>query len=1175
MQKEKDKRGSARGNKSGTGERFGLILAIVSMFVTLCLLTRNFILGDLGEVVYCVFTGIFGCFAYPLFILFLIAGIAKARRKQLKAKVGTVIAVVIVSFCVAQILQIATTSAAIQTLSYGEYLKSLYQPITAAGMLGGLTAYPIALAFQPIGSYVLFGVILLVSLLLASEPGRKLFEKNRQNKLKKKISKTKAFEQSEEVGLFIGTVGKKNNSASEISCVDDEAFSSREQEENPNGEMNTHSTIDDYTRTQKDEYWESLMQRRESFRRMVNDEEESMRRFIPKQEDAVAVNGEERQAAYTERPFPQKNYDNDIIEGPILDGDDESRRLAEQNPRFPKAEPPVAQPPINSAAQETGAQREEESFDFSSLPPIIVGESYQSSHTETAPTQAEANEGEAPVVSATENAEAQDQDDIGALAQASDYGYWEEDDAQPPIIDAGSYVSEHEYQTAPETIDVYPREEVSVPEVVADDESAVFMQEEEAFTDRSVDGDAVSVSSVDTEEGDETYLQEEEEPSAVDAEAEDGDTDYEEYDPFVDTEDMPEGAMVFDDEGNDVSVENPYADNDAGDTEEIEPAEGWEEDDIVVMEDEASQSRLIIEDGEAEDLSENRNQTSEAIAQYYSNLNAKPEEQVDLTYKPPVPEVKPQRAKRQEENVLPNQIGMEEYAEAPQEEEKPAPKVLRPYTFPELSMLTCESTPLIVDDEEKREKTALLEQCLESLGIPAKVIGITKGPAITQYELSMPVGMRVSKVESVSSDIKYNLASKYDIRILTPIPGKRAIGIEVPNDSVAMVGLKDIINSEEFRKSSSPLTVALGKDIQGNVIVTKLNKLPHLLIAGTTGSGKSACLNSLIVSLLYKSSPEDVKLILVDPKCVEFTAYNGLPHMLIPNAITDVNQAIKAFSWVRDEMNRRYMVMQEYRCRVIDEYNNHPDVKSKKAPKMPFIVFIVDEYAELMCSTGGSDKKKVLETHITSIAQKARAAGIHLVLATQRPSQDVVTGTLKANLPAKICFKVSSRINSQVVIDKPGAETLVGRGDMLFLDPTVPEPTRVQGAYIDNPEVQEIVDYIKDNNDTDFSAEFKNAISEPEKKEVEEDEEESSSNEGGPLDGYDKDIAAVARLVLKMRNAAGSMIQRRFKMGYVRAVKIVDELEELGCIGPLLPSNKREIYLTPEMFKEIFNEDYE
>ena len=698
----------------------------------------------------------------------------------------------------------------------------------------------------------------------------------------------------------------------------------------------------------------------------------------------------------------------------------------------------------------------------------------------------------------------------------------------------------------------------------------------DTYTDEN---DVVDIVMTDEEEKDDDVEEVTEEEKEEELYSSDAESDIEE----PEESEIIAGGIVFDGNETIEHEEQTHSYATAVENEEIEEEEDFtahlteEEKEERRREEEFKKHTSFTIIDEVEDLSENSNQSSEAINEYYSEMVHIPEEEkIDVNYK--VPNSKSEKTVQTAKNEpLKGQISINDYAPEVAKEPEPAPKkVLRPYVFPKMEMLTCESTPLVVDEEEAKEKSQLLECCLENLSIPAKVIGITKGPAITRYELDMPPGMRVSKIESLSSDIKYNLACKHDIRIQTPIPGKRAVGIEVPNDSVAMVGLKDILSSEIFQKSSSPLTVALGKDIQGNIITTKLDKLPHLLIAGTTGSGKSACLNCLIISLIYKSSPEDVKLILVDPKCVEFVSYSGLPHMLIPNAITDVNQAIKAFSWVRDEMNRRYKVLQEHRFRNIEEYNNSSKVKNKEIDKLPYIVFIVDEYAELMCNTGGSDKKKILEQHIQSLTQKARAAGIHLVLATQRPSRDVVTGTIKSNLPAKIAFKVSSGINSQVILDKLGAEALVGRGDMLFLDPTSSEPIRVQGAYVENEEVQNIVEFIKSNNDTDFSDEFQTSISEPEPSEEDDEATEGGSggeSTGGALDGYDKDIELVARMVLMSKNASGSMIQRRFNMGYVRAVKIVDQLEELGCIGPLTASNKREVLLTNEKFKEIFGKD--
>ncbi len=511
-------------------------------------------------------------------------------------------------------------------------------------------------------------------------------------------------------------------------------------------------------------------------------------------------------------------------------------------------------------------------------------------------------------------------------------------------------------------------------------------------------------------------------------------------------------------------------------------------------------------------------------------------------------------------------------ADKTEEKEQPAPKKPKKpykYTPPSIDLLTTESTIPKIDPETYEEKKELLEQTLSNLGIPAKVIGITVGPTVTRYELNMPVGMSVKKIDACEQDVRYGLACKGNIRIESPIPGKRAVGIEVPNDQNALVALKDIICSKEFKSSPSPLTIALGEDIQGKIMITRIDKMPHLLIAGTTGSGKSACLNSLIVSLLYKSSPEDVKLILVDPKRVEFTAYSGLPHMMIPDAITEPAQALNAFKWAREEMERRYKELQAHRVRNISEYNNLEDVKNHVIDKLPYIVLIVDEFADLMISSN-TDKKRELENLISSIAGKARAAGIHLILATQRPSSDVITGTIKSNLPCRIAFAVSNQTNSRIILDKNGAESLLGKGDMLFAPQENPEGVRIQGAFIDNDEVNNIVDQIKANNSCEFDEEFEKALVD-EKEEP--DENKNVDSDDADDAAYDQDLPDIVRLVIRTGQASVSMIQRRFSIGYQRACKIIDQMERFNFIGPYNGSKAREVYVTREKFKEFFGED--
>ena len=431
----------------------------------------------------------------------------------------------------------------------------------------------------------------------------------------------------------------------------------------------------------------------------------------------------------------------------------------------------------------------------------------------------------------------------------------------------------------------------------------------------------------------------------------------------------------------------------------------------------------------------------------------------------------------------------------------------------------------------------------------------------------MPPGMSVRKIESLAPDIMYSMKCSKQIRIQSPIPGKRAVGIELPNDIIYTVALKDIINSSEFKASPSPLTIALGKDIQGKVMLARLDKMPHLLIAGTTGSGKSACINSLLISLLYKASPQDVRIILVDPKLVEFTAYNGLPHLMIPNAITNVNQAINAFKWAVEEMERRYETLRENQVRDIQEYNSCTAVKEGAVPKMPFIVLVVDEFADLITSSQAN--RKILEDYIMRITSKARAAGIHLVLATQRPSVDVITGTIKANLPSRIAFAVASAQNSRIILDDVGAEALLGRGDMLFAPVGESDAIRIQGAFVQNDEVKNIVNFVNEHNQPDFNDDFEKAIV---VKENESEHEGSGSAENGP---YDNELIDVVRCVIKAGMASSSFIQRRFRFGWNKAARIMEQMEELHFIGPQNNSKPREVYITKEKFKEFFGEDYE
>ena len=484
-----------------------------------------------------------------------------------------------------------------------------------------------------------------------------------------------------------------------------------------------------------------------------------------------------------------------------------------------------------------------------------------------------------------------------------------------------------------------------------------------------------------------------------------------------------------------------------------------------------------------------------------------------------------------------------------EEEEEVVEEPEEPYVYekPPLEYITTKSVDLSTLNEDVAEKRVLLENSLENFGIPAKVQGVVVGPAVTRYELEMPQGISVSKIKNRADDIALSLAAEGAIRIEAPVPGKSVVGVEVPNKAIATVSLRDVLESREFKESSSPLTFALGKDITGNIITCNMQKLTHLLVAGSTGSGKSVCLNSIILSIIYKASPEEVKIILVDPKRVEFTSYNGLPHLIMPNVVCETQKAINTLAWAVTEMERRFEVLGFARVKNIDEFNQTPDVVSGKVKKMPFIVIIVDELADLMM-TG----KKEVEEKIIRLAQKSRAAGIHLILATQRPSVDVITGLIKSNFPSRIAFAVTSAVDSMTILDRVGAEKLLGKGDMLYLQGN--DPVRVQCAFVDTPEVERIVDFIS------HQQGYPTAFMLPEV----EDDTEGGSSADVDMNRLDPLFEEAARLLIYHQQGSTSLIQRKFSIGYNRAGRIMDQLERAGIVGPANGSKAREVLCMDE-----------
>ena len=511
----------------------------------------------------------------------------------------------------------------------------------------------------------------------------------------------------------------------------------------------------------------------------------------------------------------------------------------------------------------------------------------------------------------------------------------------------------------------------------------------------------------------------------------------------------------------------------------------------------------------------------------------------------------------------PVEMAAEEVSEeAPVSEKKaedvPAPEIPtepveeeKPYIYPPIELLGADpQTGGPGNRSEMIENARKLESTLKSFGVDAKVIQISKGPTVTRYELSPSQGVKVSKIVNLADDIALNLAAS-GIRIEAPIPGKAAVGIEVPNKETQSVYMRTILESEAFKEHPSKLAFALGQDIAGNPVVTDIAKMPHLLIAGATGSGKSVCINTLITSILYKADPKEVKLLLVDPKVVELSVYNGIPHLLIP-VVTDPKKASSALNWAVREMLQRYNDFAAHGVRDIKGFNKMMEDKGDEKGKMPQIVIIIDELADLMMAAPGE-----VEDAICRLAQMARAAGMHLIIATQRPSVDVITGVIKANIPSRLAFAVSSGIDSRTILDMVGAEKLLGKGDMLFYPSGQSKPSRLQGAFVTDQEVEEIVSFLKKSSRPYYTQETIDQIT------------ATAKVGGGEVEDSDEFFGPAVDLVIEKEKASVSMLQRQFRIGYNRAARLMDDLEKHGIVGPEEGSKPRKVLITRSEWEEM------
>ena len=487
------------------------------------------------------------------------------------------------------------------------------------------------------------------------------------------------------------------------------------------------------------------------------------------------------------------------------------------------------------------------------------------------------------------------------------------------------------------------------------------------------------------------------------------------------------------------------------------------------------------------------------------------------------------------------------------------------YQFPSVELLNKSVIPKENEiTNELNNNGMILVDTLKSFNVQTKIVDISRGPAVTRYELQPAAGVKISKITTLADDIALNLAAS-GVRIEAPIPGKAAVGIEVPNKVVSVVNMRELIASEKFRSSKSKLTVVLGRDISGNIAITDLVKMPHLLIAGSTGSGKSVCINSFIISILYNARPDEVKLLMIDPKVVELGIYNGIPHLLVP-VVTDARKAAGALNWAVNEMLKRNKKFAENNVRDLESYNDiierNPYITDKEGEvleKMPQVVIIIDELSDLMMAAPNE-----VEDYICRLAQMARAAGMHLVIATQRPSVDVITGIIKANIPSRIALAVSSQIDSRTILDMSGAEKLLGRGDMLFSPVGSPKPIRIQGCYVTDKEIENVIKFLKSSQEISYDSKIaeeieKNAVTDNSKSS------DSKVSEGD----MDPVMTEAIKCIIEAGQASTSLLQRRLRIGYARAGRLIDEMEQMGIVGPYEGSKPRQVLVNYQQFLEM------
>ncbi len=1111
-----NKRFGERNNKpTGNHDKLGIVIAIISLFILLCIAIPP-MLGVFSMAIFNVMLGVFGFASYPMLVALAALGICILLRRG-RPSARTTVCVILTVFFLLVILQLATTHSYLDK-PFSSYMANVYDvKFTAGGVVFGAISYGLQALITEIACYVIFSVAIIVTVIfMTGLIGRLRARKTQLPEQPKPAKKPSSnFATRGEPGkvvpvdtvreLYIGTVTP--HAPSVVS------------------ETGVASDIPVREKRNVTSYGPSpLMTIEQAFtdnRARTGSGASALSAIYG---DAAAIGREETEEF--------------------------GRRYREETHEeaFPKAERQ------NNDAYVRSQKRDDALSEYTADDGIIdvrgkgaPAQAYEPATERPTRKDYDGTNGITDIVfPPVKNIEFNNADDImdaDRLKPADEPRY----DARGTGVSAPFF--KPDYSSAPQLDDIIDAS-VKPPEPEPAPEPAPM-----TFDDKfkaMIEANSASLSAAQEEAEEEIFDAFEERDRFAEAPADDliddGDDDILDGSAFAAA---PKSPNILTASNGADPVTDPDGITDASNikvSDSTSDASG-------------GRSSLVISDAPVIDLSEKHDVTSDIIAGddlsgMYVSADSGDVEQIKTSGQ--------KQPKREKRNApLENQITLDSVMKKQAEEtvvinEKKRSKKYN-YTPPPIDLLQVRPKNE-VSQEDLAHKAEILEQVISGyLKAEVKVINIVPGPTVTRYELEVPSGVTVKSIEARSADIKYELAAK-SIRIEAPIPGKRAVGIEVPNAEQETIGLREVIEHSKFAKAKSPLTFSVGKDISGDMVLCDLEKIPHLLIAGQTGSGKSACLNGLLVSLLYKSSPEDVRFILIDPKRVEFSKYGGMPHLLLDKIVVEQQEALNALKWAANEMERRYTLLQKYACGQVSEFNKLPDVENGTIDKMPHIIVIVDELADLMAS----QYKGEIENRIMVIAAKARAAGIHLIVATQRPSADVITGTIKTNLTSRISFKVSQQIDSRIILDMTGAEELLGNGDMLFYPVTFSAPLRVQGSFISGTEVAAVVNYIKDHFETDFNEDaskfvFGNGG--------------SGGGGGGEASNTDPLLPRVLAQAVTAKQISTSVIQRRFAIGYARAARIIDSLEESGYIGPSTGNSKpRDVLMTPEQYRAEFGD---